>query len=63
MVGTVAAATLSRFLVSLLYEVEATDPATYAGVGIILSAVALIAAYVPAKRATRIDPMGALRSE
>ena len=63
LVGTVAAATLSRFLVSLLYEVEATDPATYAGVGIILSAVALIAAYVPAKRATRIDPMGALRSE
>jgi putative ABC transport system permease protein len=47
----------------LLYEVETTDPATYLGVGAILATVALIAAYVPAKRATRVDPMEALRSE
>ena len=63
LVGSVAAATLSRFLVGLLYEVEATDPGTYLGVGVILGAVALLAAYIPAKRATRIDPMEALRSE
>ena len=64
-VGVVAAAVLSRFLdvVGLLFEVEATDPATYAGVGLILSAVAILAAYVPARRATRVDPMEALRSE
>ena len=63
LVGGLAAVTLSRFLVGLLYEVEATDPATYLGVGVILASVALLAAYVPAKRATRIDPMEALRSE
>ena len=63
LVGGLAAAVLSRFLVGLLYEVEATDPWTYLGVGVILASVALLAAYVPAKRATRIDPMEALRSE
>jgi len=62
-VGAVAAIALSRFLVELLFEVSATDPATYAGVGAILAMVAVLAAYVPAKRATRVDPMEALRSE
>jgi putative ABC transport system permease protein len=47
----------------LVYEVEAADSATYMGVGAILATVALIAAYVPAKRATRVDPMEVLLSE
>jgi predicted permease len=63
MVGGVVALVLSRFIVGLLYEVEVTDPLTYAGVGGILCLVALVAAYVPARRATMVDPMEALRSE
>lgn len=57
------AAALSRFLAGLLFQVEAVDPATYAAVGLILAAVAVTAAYLPARRATRVDPMDALRSE
>jgi putative ABC transport system permease protein len=63
LLGAVSAVILSRFLVELLFEVSATDPATYATVGAILAVVAIVAAYVPAKRATRVDPMEALRSE
>lgn len=62
-VGVFAAASLSRFLVELLFEVSATDPVTYVGVGALLATVAVLAAYVPARRATRVDPMEALRSE
>lgn len=62
-VGVLAAVGLSRFLVELLFEVSATDPMTYAAVGAVLSLVALLASYVPARRATRVDPMQALRSE
>lgn len=62
-VGGVAAVFLSRFLVGLLYEVEAIDPGTYASVAVILASVAALAAYIPARRATRVDPMTALRAE
>lgn len=62
-VGGVAAAMLSRFVGELLFQVSATDPATYVGVGAVLALVAVTASYVPARRATRVDPMEALRSE
>lgn len=62
-VGVIAATGLSRFLVELLFEVSATDPATYAAVGAVLATVAILASLVPALRATRVDPMEALRSE
>jgi putative ABC transport system permease protein len=54
---------LARFLQSLLFDVATTDPLIYLGVGIVLSIVAFIAAYVPARRATIVDPLDALRAE
>jgi len=62
-VGGVAAVSLSGFVTTLLFEVTATDPTTYVTVGAVLAVVAAVAAYVPARRATRVDPMEALRSE
>ncbi|HKF25242.1 MAG TPA: hypothetical protein VKB24_04680, partial [Candidatus Acidoferrum sp.] len=53
----------SRFLSSLLFAVRPTDAATLAGVVCLFSAVAFLACYLPARRATRVDPMVALRHE
>jgi putative ABC transport system permease protein len=61
--GVVAAVVLSRVLESFLFEVEPTDPGTLAGVGLLFTAVALLACWVPTRRAAQVDPLEALRSE
>ena len=61
--GMAGALLLSRLMTKLLYGVQPTDPATFVAVAMGLGFVAMLAGYIPARRATRIDPVAALRCE
>jgi putative ABC transport system permease protein len=62
-IGIVASLAVTRLVSSLLFGISATDPLTFSGVALLLSLVALAAAYIPARRAMRVDPVTALRYE
>jgi putative ABC transport system permease protein len=62
-IGLLASLALTRTMKSLLFEISSMDPLTYIGMAVLLLLVAAMAAYLPARRATRVDPIVALRHE
>jgi ABC-type antimicrobial peptide transport system permease subunit len=61
--GVIASLVLTRLATKLLFGVSATDPATFAAVPLLLAGVAMLASWLPARRAAKVDPMSALRAE
>jgi ABC-type antimicrobial peptide transport system permease subunit len=61
--GLAGAAALTRYLEGMLFALTPLDPVTFAAVAVLFATVALLASYVPARRATRVDPLVALRAE
>jgi putative ABC transport system permease protein len=62
-IGLATSLAVTRLLKNMLFNLSATDPATFVSISLLLIAVALLASYLPARRATRVDPMQSLRAE
>jgi putative ABC transport system permease protein len=61
--GLAAALAMTRIMQNLIFEVSPTDPATFALIALLMVSVALIATFIPARRATKVDPLQALHNE